>query len=385
MSWGEAWREAWRNILSDSAAALALLGAALLYSFYYPVAYRHQVATQLPIAVVDEDHSALSREIVRSAQAVRAVRVVATPLDLRRAAALLEAGEVDGILLIPRGLGHDVLRGEQGHLLLHGNAAYLIRNAALLGGLGEMAGGAIAELAERRAAALGIAGPAVLKATQPVKLVTRPLYNTRDGYGSYVVPAVAVLIAQQVLMIGAALIVCGVARGRGWSAMRLGAHALAFWLIGMLTLAYFLGFVFWFQDYPRGGNALGALVAVPLFMTACVGLAMWLGSIMPNRARTMQVLTLTSVPFFFLSGTSWPHVLMPEPLVWVARLIPTTPGIQAMLKLNQMGASLAEVLPELLNLAALALLFWGLALHRLRAEPVEPALDGPALDGPAAG
>ena len=40
-------------------------------SFFYPVAYRHQVASQYPVLVVDLDHSAMSRALVRKAGAVR--------------------------------------------------------------------------------------------------------------------------------------------------------------------------------------------------------------------------------------------------------------------------------------------------------------------------
>jgi ABC-2 type transport system permease protein len=54
------------------------------------------------------------------------------------------------------------------------------------------------------------------------------------------------------------------------------------------------------------------------------------------------------------------------PLVWIAKLLPTTPGINAVVRLNQMGASVIEVAPQLLNLAVLALLYGTLAAWRFR-------------------
>jgi ABC-2 type transport system permease protein len=52
---------------------------------------------------------------------------------------------------------------------------------------------------------------------------------------------------------------------------------------------------------------------------------------------------------------------MPAAVNALAMLIPTTPGIFGFIKLNQMGASLREILPELLNMAGLFLLYAGLA------------------------
>ena len=67
-----AFLETLRAVFSDRYAVVTLIGAVVLYSFFYPVAYRHQVASQYPVLVVDLDHSAMSRALVRKAGAVRA-------------------------------------------------------------------------------------------------------------------------------------------------------------------------------------------------------------------------------------------------------------------------------------------------------------------------
>jgi len=62
------------------------------------------------------------------------------------------------------------------------------------------------------------------------------------------------------------------------------------------------------------------------------------------------------------------------PINALALLIPTTPGIFGFVKLNQMGASWAEIRPEFLNMAALLLLYAMLAawaVQRRRKEATE--------------
>jgi len=210
------------------------------------------------------------------------------------------------------------------------------------------------------------AGP---PAPPPIRLVQRPLFNTREGYGSAVVPGVAQLIVQQTLLIGM-LVMAGTRRERmgrlAFSRIGLAGMAAAFATLGLCSVLYYNGFVVWFQDYPRGGNLGGVLLAAVLYVAAVVALALFLGSFFRTRERPFQLITLLSLPMFFLANLSWPAEATPTPLVWVAKLLPTTPGINAMVRLNQMGSSVAEVAPQLVNLAILALLYGALAVWRFR-------------------
>lgn len=72
----ESFSQTLKTIFSDRVALVTLVGAVILYSFFYPAAYRHQVAGQLPLVVVDQDHSPMSRELQRKLTALRAVHVL---------------------------------------------------------------------------------------------------------------------------------------------------------------------------------------------------------------------------------------------------------------------------------------------------------------------
>ncbi|TGQ50913.1 ABC transporter permease, partial [Mesorhizobium sp. M4B.F.Ca.ET.211.01.1.1] len=68
------------------------------------------------------------------------------------------------------------------------------------------------------------------------------------------------------------------------------------------------------------------------------------------------------------ANLSWPAVMTPQPLVWLAQLLPTTSGINLMVRLNQMDARLADVSHELITLTVLLLLYGSLATWRLLAR-----------------
>ena len=93
-------RETVQRIMSDREARTVLIGAVLLYSFFYPAPYRRQVPARLPVAVVDLDLSPMSRELVRSTLAVRAVNVVELGTSFAAARASLEQAKVQAILVI---------------------------------------------------------------------------------------------------------------------------------------------------------------------------------------------------------------------------------------------------------------------------------------------
>ena len=353
--------EALQHIASDRAAKSVLVGAIILYSFFYPAPYRSQVASHLPVAVVDLDLSPMSRGLVRNTLAVRALDVVELGNSFSAARASLEDAKVQAIMVIQPDFQRDILRGRQGQVALFGNGALLAHGSAALGGFSDALGAFAQDAAVVQARFAGAGTGPVLK------LVRRPLFNTREGYGSTVVPAVAILIVQQTLLMGIGLVIGTMQARSGRLTMpptRLLGMSAAFGVLGTLSLLYFAGFVFWLQDYPRAGDLTGLGVTTLLFVGAVVAMGLVAASFYRTRERAFQLIALLSLPMFFLAGVSWPVSAFPTPLAWLAKLLPSTAGITAMVKFNQMGARVGEAAGELWTLALLVVLYGGLAMWR---------------------
>jgi len=104
-----------------------------------------------------------------------------------------------------------------------------------------------------------------------------------------------------------------------------------------------------------------------------------------RRGEVVQVVLLaTGLPFFFLSGFAWPVEAIPAHLNAVAQLIPSTPAIDGLVRVTQMGATLPQIAPVLWHLWALA---GGLGLvvlaveTRFAAQHVPAACEEPAASG----
>lgn len=373
MMW-KAFLSTWRAMLTDKGALTLLFVGGVLYSFFYPLPYTKEVVQRVPVAVVDQDRSSMSRQLTRFAMAHPALNVVAVTPELPAAQDLLWRGDVMGVLIIPEGLQTEVLAGRAAQAQVAGNGLYLMLNKVALNGLAEVVGTVSAGIELKRLAA---ATPSSYQANgqrAPVAFDAVPLFNVKEGYGAYVVPGVATLIVQQTLLIGMTMLfgtwyqrktfpLPGPRTAGGYLGM-----LLAFASVAFLNCCYFFGFVFWFQDYPRGGNFGGLLLLLPLFSLTVAAFGMLLAMLFRTRERGTQLMIATSMPVLFLAGLTWPVSSMPLVLQWLRWLLPSTAGIQGFVALNQMGASVYEIRHEVAGLLGLLLACLALGWRRWRME-----------------
>lgn len=360
---GAAFRAVFAAIFADRAAALLLFVSPLLYAVFYPSAYAGEIVVEVPVAVVDMDRSGASRALLIRAAATPQVKVVASLRSLAEAEGWLASDRASAALIIPEGYGRAIAQGRSGNVMLVGSGAHLLRASSALGGIAASLASTAREAGFEQARAAGPAAPPALQ------LVTRPLFNTREGYGAAVFPGVAFVIVHQSLLLGLALL-AGTAREKlgaplsvtpaQFAGLGLAAAAIAF-----VQVCWFAGFVFWWQDYPRMAAPMWqVLIGAALFVTATAALVLLLASLFRTRERPLQLGLAASLPLFFLSGLTWPAAATPEPVLWLARAFPTTPGLELMVGLNQMGGQIGDFWPAIVNLCVLSAIFGGLSLWR---------------------
>ena len=351
-------------LLRDKGAVLVMFGAPVLYAFFYPWFYQQQVVQRVPVAVVVQDASGLSRQVLRFAQASPRIDPQLVTGDEAQARDAVLRGEVMGYALLPRDFKRDVLRSQDVVVPVYANGAYPLVSKQVQYGFAEAVGTVSAGVELKRLQASGQSALQAASSRAPVNVRNVALFNPTEGYGSFVVAAVAILILQQTLMMGGALLV-GTWREQGTAAAspthwlaRLLALCVPGWLAGL----FYFGWIFVWQDFPHGGNPWGALLLLAAFVPAVAGCASLLGWWLAERERALQVVLFTSIPLAFLGGFTWPVEALPEALQWLRWLSPSTAGIQASLRLNQMGAPLAAAAQPILWLALMAVCSWSAML-----------------------
>ena len=358
----------WRRVLAGRSVFSLLVIAPVFYGVFYPQPYLGQLVRKIPIAVVDDDRTPLSRRLVQTLDADEAISVAVRAPALDVAQQALFDRRVFGIVEIPRGTEREVLKGNAARVPAYADSAYfLVFNRTLQGILEGAADTNVTDIAhglreDDAAAKLALA------ALSPVELLMEPLYNPTGGYASYVVPAAFVLIIQQTLLMGAAMLTAlGFAHGASAARMTaIGPAGLLGRGLAHLTL-YIPALTLFLVVLPRiyGFSTLGhladmALFAIPFILaTSFMGQAA--GCFFQRRETAILVFVATTLPQFFLVGVSWPREMIPPLLGHLRRVFPSELVIDGLVRINQMGARLGEVRADWLYLWLLAAVYFVLA------------------------
>lgn len=374
--WWRVVRREVRRIHGDTNIFAVILLAPLFYAFFYGSIYGLKSERDVPIAVVDQDHSALARELIRYLDSSKLVRVAEQPATYAEAVAGLMEMRVHGIVYIPDDFAGQIKRGHTAHLPVYLNASrFLIANdisKAVAEVSGTLGGGIRLHYFE----SAGYSREQALELVEPLQIEHKSLFNPADSYGDFLIPGLLVMILQQTLLIGLAESMAREREGgtlgdlyrcSGKSTWAVMSGKGFFYLL--LHLAYALFFyttLFALFRIPLRGSLAALALLTFLFLLAVIYLSLFISSFFSKKIVAMQFFVFTSYPLFLLSGYSWPLDSMPWVVRTASQLMPGTPYLQAFVRITQMGAGWRHVGGELLQLGLLALAGLVLARWRIR-------------------
>ncbi len=339
---------------------------------------------QLPIAVLDQDHSSLSRQLLRLLQATPGLKVLEHEVDPAQAAQSLRRGDVYAVLEIPRDFSQTIKRGEAAQVTLSHNAQFgthsgLIQRDVRTAVATFSAGIEIAARNKR-----GVSVTAARVAIEPLRTSAITLFNAALNYEQFLAAALIPAVLHILAMTAGAWSVGRELRDgtvNQWLAPRASLTQVLAALAGKLLLpvvslsltgALGLAWVTW----GRGWQPTGSLAWVVLALFVFLALSAALGALAAALSRSLRVaLSATgfiTAPAFAFSGVGFPLSAMPVLARWWAHAMPYTHYIQVQIGQLQMGAplrySLATVVWLTLATAGVALAC-ALRLQRVSHDP----------------
>ncbi|WP_254917649.1 ABC transporter permease [Fibrobacter sp. UWH1] len=371
----------WKLFYTDAAAVLLLVVAGILYAFYYPTPYMNQTVSKVPVAVVDMDHTVMSRQLTQMSASAQQIDVRYIFSDMREAEEALADEKIYGFMVIPKDMEKTLRNGGSvnvnvfthgAYVMLHGNIGTAFTTCALT----------VGATTKVKRIALGKKVPAAkaMAMRDPTPLSIQTLYNNTGSYSNYVVPSVLVLILQQTLVIG--ICVLGGARAhrkfrKKYREAAVENEELPYRYFGR-SLAYFLhycSFILFYHfvvynlfDFPRRGQLLPMIAFAVVFLFSTINFGMVLSQVFLRRETSMQIFLYMSIPILFLANFSWPSYLVPSWMVGLSALLPSTFAVPAWLSIQQRGADIYEASALLYPLALQAVFYMllGLVLTRIR-------------------
>ena len=366
-----AMRDELQAIFADSQVRSILLVSLVIYAVIYPLPYRAELLRDVPVVLVDKDRTTTSADLVRRVDASEAVMISTEALDMAQAIALVQQRRAYGVMLIPEGFERNLLRGRQSPVAVYADASYFLMYQRVMQGVAVPIRQMGAEVEAGRLMAAG-AGLEVARAqVSPANQVEVALFNPAAGYATYVLPAAFVLILQQTMLMGLALTATRRRRGADHAVWLVLGRMTAWAMIYAVLLPIYLIVLPALYGLPNLGR-VGDVLAIGLpFVLAAGLLAQCVAAVLRSAAVVQVVLLAVGLPFFFLSGFAWPVEAIPPLLNTLAQFVPSTPAIDGLVRVSQMGATLPDLASTLWHLWALtgAFVLAAILIEALQAKP----------------
>lgn len=350
------WKEEMKQVVKDEGVLIFFILVPIVYPLLYSWIYNNETVHEVPVVVVDQSHSSLSRQFIRQCDASPSVKVISHAADMEEAKLLVGKQEAKGIYLIPADFETKIYRMEQAHVSVYCDMSLMLAYKAVFQTAQSVSQEMGAALQTKwsghytqREEEIGV---------QPLAFDEVPIYNPSGGYGSFILPAVLILIIQQTLVLGIGLS-AGTARERNRykNLIPVSRHyhgmfrivagkGLAYFMIYAVMTAWLVFVVPALFSFPAIGRWQDLLLLLLPYVLACIFFGMVVSCLIRYRENVMLLVVFLSVPLLFLTGVSWPQTSMPPFWEGVSWLFPSTFGVRGFVRINEMGGTLNDVWPE---------------------------------------
>jgi ABC-2 type transport system permease protein len=337
------------RMLRGSARTVTMAVAApLLFAFIVGSVYSGRKLTALPVTIVDQDHSALSREISAALLATEPF-VAGQYADSPAKFELLAAeGKSQVCFIFPARFERDVKSGHAGAVAVLVAADNLIAGNMAATAFAAVLGSYSVGVDVRKLRLRGTPEALAREIAMPVSMQTRTLFNPalNGNYANFLVMGF-LAIAVQLSGLLAATRAAGNASALGLN--RRDTRSAAAAQVAIIAVIVWAGAwatvrcsVAGFGLPMRGSEGLLALV-IFWFVTNLAALGFGIACLAQDALFASEICAVITMPNFLVSGFTWPVLAMPQAMQVLAYALPMHPLVFALRKISLMGAGVRDL------------------------------------------
>lgn len=364
------WKREFKIVFHDTGALIFFMLLPTAYPIVYSLIYNPELVREIPVTVVDDSRTPLSREFTRNLNATEYVNIISYSANREEAKRLMDEKECYGILYIPEDFSRAIGRGEQANVSFYSEMSLLIRYRSFLVSLNNI----VMEMgAKIQSESIGSIAPSYASVTSdPIPSFSITMGNPEQGFATFLIPGILVLILQQSLLLGISMLGAGERERKlkyGYDNLQIRTgiipsmigKALCYFTIYIVPTIYILHFVPIFFKFPQLGNSLEIFIFILPYLFSSIFLGMVLQIIVREREASFLIIVFSSVVFLFLSGLSWPRYAMSRFWYLVSDCIPAVWAMEGFVRMNSNGSTLEETSHPFLMLWLLVAAYFILA------------------------
>ena len=353
-----------QRIFRDPGVMVIFIVATLAYPLIYKALYWNEQINDVPVAVVDLSNSPESRAFLHRWNASPDIKLTHTCSSMAEAEQLLRNQKVHGIIYFPRDFERQLADPlGKAHISLYCDMSSFLYMKAIYLSCNQVMLESMRNIQIDRYEQMGMDKEFAWALVQDAPYSETALFTPTGGYGSFLIPAVLMLILHQTLLFGICML-GGTAReenDENYSFSSLIGRAGACFLIYFGLAAILLGFFPRLFGIPHIGAIDDILLLIVPYLLAIIFFSLCVSVFIRNRESGLVLLISTSLIFLFMAGISWPKEMIPAAWRYISYFIPYTWGAHAFIHINSMGASLLHTNGFTASVATEWIALWALA------------------------
>ncbi|AEX50456.1 permease component of an ABC superfamily multidrug transporter [Rahnella aquatilis CIP 78.65 = ATCC 33071] len=366
--WFKTWWKTFSKVLTgllDKPMWMMLLLSLCVMS----LVYANRTVWDLPVAVIDQDHSTASRMLARQLDAGSKIATVAYD-NLAEAEHDLALRKLFAVIIMPVDLEKKILAGQNIVIPVYGDATNRLANGQIQQDVLSAYQSILTQYNTDLLLSNGFSERQASVVLSPILGQSLDVFNPGISFAAIIFPGLLVMLLQHSLLIASVRV--SIVLNSGPS----GKPAIPAFLGGISALIpvwLFLSIVLfvlwpWVLGYRQTASIPEILLLTFPFLLAVLGL----GKLVTECLRSVELIYLTlaflTTPVFYISGTIWPLQAMPAWVRAISSMLPSTWATKAIAGVNQMGLPFKDVGGDILMLLILCgfYTFIGIAVGMLR-------------------
>lgn len=342
-------KEAKRIVDTRSLMLITVVVPPILF-FLFAYIYQSSLVRQIPIAVIDQDNSVISRTVISSFGASPSFAIKTYYTSLVEAKEGMISGEVDGIVFIPKNFERDMKKGRQVHPVVFANGINVIKSNYIMSDATRIfkmiSGGVLL----KKFRSSGMTETQAMEIISPIRYDFQTLYNSNYSYSDFLVPALCVFVIFMSLSLAGATVFNNEEIDAGVLTSQLKfpvssvfGRMIPYVFLSAVDAIMFIGLIFPFFGITMRGAPVDLFIYTFIFGITSVLLGMVVSAIFKNVMMATQVILFFTTPAFVFSGLTYPLWAMPGTHQIFANMIPYTHFLDGFIKIYLMGESLTEL------------------------------------------